>query len=86
MDVPPSQHSASGQPLKDDDTLHPKRCRTCHCVRPSRDHAPVSIPVDYAPNPYDSNTFDTHVRMRLKDFFESDHVPGRAHRGNNLVS
>jgi hypothetical protein len=71
----PPQHSASGQLFKDHDTLHAQRCRACHCIRPSCDHPLVPVPIDYAPNSYDSNVFDTWICMRLKDFFEPDHVP-----------
>ena len=70
-----AQHSASRQFFEDDDTLHPQRRRTCHCVRPSRNHALVPIPVHYAPNPYDSNPSHTRVRMRLENFFKPDNVP-----------
>lgn len=70
-----AHHSTSRQIFEDDDALHPQRCRTCHCVRPSRNHAPVPISVHYAPNPYDSNTPHTCVRVRLENFFEPDNVP-----------
>lgn len=70
-----AHHSTSRQIFEDDDALHPQRCRTCHCVRPSRNHAPVPISVHYAPNPYDSNTPHTCVRVRLEDFFKPDNVP-----------
>jgi len=70
-----TQHSASCQFFEDDDALHPQRRRACHCIRSSRNHALVPIPIHYAPNPYDSNASHACVCMRSEDFFEPHNVP-----------
>jgi len=76
VDSMPLQHSTSRQLFKDDDSLHPQRCRARNCVRASRDHTLVPIPVHYSPYPYDADASHTRLRMRSEDFFEPNHVPG----------